>query len=395
MKRKNNLIFIAFLVCILGICFPGMATSEEATFKIGNVVPFTGYFGTYGKDFKHALELAVEHRGGKLLGKPIELIFEDSASNPKVAVQKTMKVIAAGSQFVVGAFSSSSTLAMMPILKRRKIPHLSMLSTHDDITGKHKTRYTFRTSTSQGVENKIVIEYLKSSDAKNMYIVNADYKLFHDIVSDVKNGLKGSGITIVDTSSAALGTKDFSVIIEKISQSNADTIFAELLGNDLIAFMKQAGQKGLFKNRKVVTTLLTKDLCEATLPYSVNVAMTARYNYALKTPLNEKLIKSHWKLYNEEPQAPDFYDGLTWFMNVIEATGSWDKEKWIEAFEDSSHYGVKGKMVMNASNHQATQDGFFGTYTMQTKGSKDPWGYPTTSCYWGLSKVYKGKALYQ
>jgi ABC-type branched-subunit amino acid transport system substrate-binding protein len=393
MKKVYFFVIIAVLAIAFSLTGPGMARSEPDKFQIGTVFPYTGPFGVYGPTFKQYVNLAVEHWGGKLLGKPIEVGFEDSASTPKTAVEKTIKTIAAGSQFVVGAFSSSSTLAMMPIVERRKVPHLSVLSTHDDITGKKKTRYTFRTSTPQGIENKMTAIYLrKESGAKNLYIVCADYELFREIVADVKKGLEGSGINIMDVQYVPLGTKDFSVLIEKISRTNADTIFLELLGGDLLAFLKQGGPAGLFKNRNIVSTLIRDPMCLGSFPYAISAQNTHRYNYELKVPENEKLVRASWKLWNESPQGPDYYDGITWFMKVIESTGSWDKEKWIDAFEKSSYNGTKGEMVMRPCSHQAAQDGYFGVY--KEGEGKDPWGYPEGKCYFQVKKIYKADELY-
>ena len=87
MKKLILTAMLLILTVSLSLTLSGKAFCEPDTFKIGNIWPFTGPFGIYGEDGKRSIELAVEHYGGKVLGKPIELLWEDSQSNPKEAIQ--------------------------------------------------------------------------------------------------------------------------------------------------------------------------------------------------------------------------------------------------------------------------------------------------------------------
>jgi branched-chain amino acid transport system substrate-binding protein len=236
---------------------------------------------------KRNIELAVEDYGGKVLGKPIELMFLDSQSNPKTAVQQTVKGIAEGAQFITGAFSSSCTLAMMPIAAQQKIPHISFLSTHDDITGKQKTRYTFRTSTAQSAENKMTVKYLKDVGAKSVYAVGADYGVIRLNVDLILKDLESAGIKTYNSSSP-MGTQDFSVIIEKVEKSDADTVLLMTLGRDLITLIKQLGQKGLTSSLRMASTLVVQDISDAWYPYSFGIVNTARYDPDFANDINKK-----------------------------------------------------------------------------------------------------------
>ena len=394
MKKLFVLALVLTLAVAVNLTGSGKAfCAEPDTFKIGNIWPFTGPFGIYGEDGKRSIELAVEHYGGKVLGKPIELLWEDSQSNPKEAIQKTIKVIASGAQFITGDFSSSATLAMMPICAQRKIPHISFLSTHDDITGKAKTRYTFRTSTPQAVENKIISKYLKDSGSKSVYSVGADYGVVRDNVLEIEKDLNAAKIK-TDHSFAPMGTNDFSVIIEKIKNSDADTLLLMTLGRDMVALLKQIGQSGLTKRVKLASTLVVSELCAMAYPYAIGLVNSSRWNFDLDNPMNRKYMTATVKKYGPENlMSPDFYDGILWFLSVIDSTKSWDKEKWIDAMEKSRFMSTKGLRVMRASDHQALQDAFIGEY-FPGEGKTSPFGLPYPKCGFKVIKTFPAKELY-
>lgn len=59
--------------------------------------------------------------------------------------------------------------------------------------------------------------------------------------------------------------------------------------------------------------------------------------------------------------AGEAYDGMSWWLDTVESTGSWDKEKWVDAFAGSTRENsLEGKKVMRACDHQALQVGLWG-----------------------------------
>lgn len=150
--------------------------ADPDTFKIGGVVSLSGTYGIFGEDMRKGVTIAIEQRGGKVLGKPIQVTWEDDETKPQPAVQKTTRLISDGSQMIFGAVSSASTLAIMNIAKQRKIPHLVTMSADDKITVPGGSRYTFRTSNTLGMEQRMALAYSKEQKLKRIYGVTADYQ---------------------------------------------------------------------------------------------------------------------------------------------------------------------------------------------------------------------------
>ncbi len=86
------------------------AHSEKV--KIGFVTTLTVGPAVIGRDMKDAVELAVEHIGGKMGGKDVEVIFEDDGFKPEIGKQKTEKLVASDkAHFVAGYIWSNVLLA--------------------------------------------------------------------------------------------------------------------------------------------------------------------------------------------------------------------------------------------------------------------------------------------
>src|SRR6516225_3100218 len=86
--------------------------SAGDTIKIGFVSTFSGPTAVIGNDMRNSFELALDHLGRKMAGKPVEVIYEDDQQKPEVGVQKSQKLIESDKvDFVAGFIWSNVLLA--------------------------------------------------------------------------------------------------------------------------------------------------------------------------------------------------------------------------------------------------------------------------------------------
>jgi ABC-type branched-subunit amino acid transport system substrate-binding protein len=352
----------AAVVALLGIA--NAYAADPDTFHIGGVVSLSGTYGMFGDDMRKGVEIAIEQRGGKVLGKPIKVTWEDDETKPQPAVQKTTRLIADGAQMIFGAVSSSSTLAIMNIAKQRKIPHLVTISADDKITVPGGSRYTFRTSNTLGMEQRMALNYSKDQKLKRVYGVVADYQATRDSWEWYRKEAEKAGIQIVGADFPPMGNRDFSSIVDKVSKSDADSVALFLTGSDAVTLVKQAGQVNLTKAKKIFGPVIADETMAAAVgPASIGVNSGVRYHYTIDQPSNKKFVEAYRKKYNEFPTmaAGEAYDGMAWWLDVVEKTGTWDKEKWVDAMANSVRdNSVEGRKEMRACDHQALQDGLWG-----------------------------------
>jgi branched-chain amino acid transport system substrate-binding protein len=362
--RQRRTMKVALGLAAAFLFSPSAHSADPDAFKIGGVVSLSGTYGVFGDDMRKGVELAIEQRGGKVLGKPIQVTWEDDETKPQPAVQKTTRLISDGAQMIFGAVSSSSTIAIMNIVKQRKIPHLVTMSADDKITPPGGSRYTFRTSNNLGMEQRMALGYTKDQKLKRIYGVTADYQATRDSWEWYRKEAEKAGIEIVGADFPPFGNRDYSSIVDKIARSNADGVALFLTGSDSITLVKQAGQVNLEKNRKIFGPVIADETMAAAVgPSSIGVNSGVRYHFSVDNPANKKFVEAFRMKYNEFPSsaAGEAYDGMAWWLDVVEKTGSWDKEKWVDAFAKSvRNNSLEGVKEMRACDHQASQDGLWG-----------------------------------
>lgn len=341
-----------------------LAADEPSEFHIAGVLAFSGAYGIIGKDMRQGVELAIADRGGKVLGKPIRVSWEDDETKPQPAVQKATRLLAGGAQMMFGAVGSASTLALQGLADQRKIPLLVTISADDKITRPNGSRYTFRTSNTLGMEIRMCVEFAKVKGLKKIYGVTADYQATRDGWELFVAEAKKEGIEIVGNDYAPLGNRDYSVIVDKMAKSDADGIAVMVTGNDAVTFLKQSGQVGLNKTKVQFGPVLQDEtLAAAVGPAAVGVYSGVRYHFTVDNPANKKFVEAYRAKYNEWPSsfAGEAYDGISWWLDVVESAKSWDRETWVDAFAKSTRENsLEGKKVMRACDHQAAQVGLWG-----------------------------------
>jgi ABC-type branched-subunit amino acid transport system substrate-binding protein len=380
----------AGLITVLAYAGAAHAADPE-TFKIGGVVSLSGTYGIFGEDMRKGVDLAIAERGGKVLGKPIQVTWEDDETKPQPAVQKTTRLIADGAQMIFGAVSSASSIAIMNIAKQRKIPHLVTMSADDKLTVPGGSRYTFRTSNTLGMEQRMALAYSKEQKLKRVYGVTADYQATRDSWEWYRAEAVKAGIEIVGADFAPLGNRDYSSIVDKIARSNADGVALFMTGSDAVTMVKQAGQVHLGKTKKIFGPVIADETMATGIgATSVGVNSGVRYHFTTDNAANKKFVEAYRKKYNEYPSgaAGEAFDGMSWWLDVVEKTGSWDKEKWVDAFATSvRENSVEGRKEMKACDHQARQDGLWG----EVVAGKPP--YPAYMMK--IAKVYPPKDLFE
>lgn len=354
---RQLLAAIIALTCLL-------ANAQETEFRIGAVDTLSGPYGVLGESMKKAAELAAEMRGNRVLGVPIRFTWEDDETKPQVAVQKATRLISEKSHILFAPVASGSTLAVMKVAERAKTPLLVTLSASDDITGKEKNPYTFRTANNLEMEVRMMERFVVSNGIKRIFTITADAGANRDAQKNLKARLEAHGVTTVGEEWPALGTRDFSVVVNKVLQSNADAVALILSGNDLITLLKQGDQVKLQEKKKLFgTTTMDETLARAIGPGSIGIYSTMRYHFSIDNPANKAFVAAYRAKYKEFPDqyAGQAFDGMSWFLDVIDATKSWDKEAWVAAFRKSVRpNSVEGTKRMRACDNQAEQPGFFG-----------------------------------
>src|SRR5262249_37479795 len=204
----------------------GAALAQEPI-KIGVTQPLTGAFaasGNYVTEGAKIAEAAI-NAGGGVLGRKIQLVIEDNKSNPTEAVSTAEKLIAKDKvPVMMGAWSSTLTLAVMPKLMEYKVPMLVETSSSGKITTSGNP-YIFRISPTSEMEAKAFTGYVKTLGIKkaDFLATNNDFGL--GASKEFSEMLKANGVQVGVIETMDPKATDFSAQLAKIKASAGDTLF--------------------------------------------------------------------------------------------------------------------------------------------------------------------------
>ena len=227
--------------------------------KIGAVLPFSGGVELYGGQAKLGIDLAVKeiNAGGGILGRPVEVIYEDDKTNPEAALGATRKLIERdGVLAIVGPITSRNLIAIAPTVESLKTPLLYATN----YEGGQCSRYIFSFSTVPNQELAQLLPYMNRTFGKTYFMLGADRAWPHSMFEAAEPMIRKLGGRVVGKEFTEGKETDFGPLIARIAATKAKVLLFALKGDGL-DFIRQADDRGLLKN----TTIAFLGLSEADL----------------------------------------------------------------------------------------------------------------------------------
>jgi urea transport system substrate-binding protein len=367
MTRRLASLRLALLACLIElVCIANAANAEQAApIRIGAILPFSGGVELYGKQAKLGLDLAAQeiNTAGGILGRPIELIYEDDKTDPTAALEATQKLIERdGVLALVGPITSRNLIAIAPAVARLKTPLLYATNYEGGQCG----RYVFSFSTVPNQELAPLLPYMNRSFGNTYFQLGADRAWPHAMFEVAEPMIKRLGGRPVGTEYTKGTETDFAPLIARIAATKPKVLLFALKGDGL-NFIPQADDRGLFKS----TTVAFLGLSETDLgifrgkgqnmfvvvPFVATSGIPAVKAFVakIKAEAGAGAVVSNY--------AMTHYNALTAMKAAIEKAGKVDKEAMIDALEGLTIRSPTGPLTMG-KNHHATMNLFLA----RTKG---------------------------
>ncbi|WP_332774739.1 ABC transporter substrate-binding protein [Polaromonas sp.] len=246
----------ACLVACMG--FAAQAQVSDDVVKIGVLNDLSGvYSDLSGQGSVVAARLAIEEMGGKVLGKPVELVFADHQNKPDVAANLARGWFDQSKVDMVTDFPTSSTaLAVMEIARQKNRVSMPSSGLATAILGEKCSPLNAQWTTNTYALAAGTARALVKEGKKSWYFITADYTFGHSLEKDATEVIKANGGSIVGNSRHPFPGNDFSSFLLKAQASKADVIALANAGNDTINAIKQANEYGITR-KQVVAPLLT------------------------------------------------------------------------------------------------------------------------------------------
>src|ERR1700746_3277090 len=168
----------------------------ETPVRIGMVDPLTGVYAAIAQGEVVGAKFAVDviNKKGGILGRPIELLIEDSANDVGTGVQKTRKLIDRDQvSFIIGDVNSGIAIAMTQVTSEKKVLHIVSGGHTDPITGTRCSWNVFRVCNSTTMDSAAIANTLIEKFGKKWYFLTPDYAYRHSVQAGLEKTLKAAG----------------------------------------------------------------------------------------------------------------------------------------------------------------------------------------------------------
>lgn len=210
-----------------GLMLAACGGEQKDVVKFGVAGPNTGSNAAFGAQLKNGADQAVAdfNESGGILGKKISLSYGDDAGDPKQGVSVANKFAAEGVKFVVGHFNSSVTMPASQVYQENGILEITPASTNPMVTDRGMWNI-FRACGRDDQQGTVAGEYiLKNFQGKNVAIVHDKKAYGQGLANETKKKINAGGINEVLYEGVNAGEKDYSALVSKIKQANADLVY--------------------------------------------------------------------------------------------------------------------------------------------------------------------------
>jgi len=241
----------------------------QQSVKIGFVSTFSGPTAVIGNDMRNSFELALDHLGRKMAGKPVEVIYEDDQQKPEVGVQKTQKLVESDKvDFVIGYIWSNVLLASLKPVVDSQTFLISANAGPSQVAGEQCSPFFFSTSWQNDQTPQAMGTYMTQKGVKTAFLIGPNYAAGKDMLTGVRTTFKGQ--VIAEELTKWPDQLDFSTELSKVRAARPEAVFVFYPGAAGVQFLTQYAQSGL-KGQIPLYTAFTIDAI--TLPLQKDLAL--------------------------------------------------------------------------------------------------------------------------
>ena len=350
------------LTSVFCMAIAGSALAAEPI-KIGVVTPLSGTYAGIGQQVRWGLELATKevNAAGGVMGRPIELIFEDEEANPSVAVQKAEKLFQVGKvDFLTGTVNSASTLAVGQLAERAGKLIATTVSFADSITGDKCSPNVFRVNARAGQQSAALAAWLAKEKPKaQVFYLGPDYEMGRSTVAAFRANVDRVGGTSLGEVFAPLGNKDYTQYFGQIRAARPQVLYTSVAGNDTVRLLTQMQEFGLLNNLTILgaSGTVTSQNVGAIGNAAEGFVTGVGYSAEIPTPENKKFVDAFRAANKADPDlyGANFYGLIYAYKAAVEKAKSTDTDKVREALRGLKWKTPQGEKTIRPGDNQAVQ----------------------------------------
>jgi len=351
------------MVCGVGMAalMTGAAQANDGVVKIGVLNDQSGLYADLGgQGSVLAARMAAEKFGGKINGRPIEIIFADHQNKPDVGTQLARQWFDRDKvDAIVDVPTSSVALAINEVARAANRVFIGSGPAASDLTGEkcspNTVHWTYDTWALANGTGKAVVQ----AGGDSWYFLTADYAFGHALERDTAAVVTANGGKILGNVRHPLATTDFSSFLLQAQGSKAKIIGLANAGGDTVNSIKQAAEFGIASTGQKLAGLLVflSDVHSLGLATARGLQLTEAFYWDRddgSRAFSKDFSARHKGAQPTMVQA-GVYAGVLHYLKALEALGAETND---------------GKAVVDKMKAMPTDDPLFGKGVIRADGRK-------------------------
>jgi ABC-type branched-subunit amino acid transport system substrate-binding protein len=316
--------------------------------KVGIATDLTGAISWGGIPNSQVAKMTIDqiNNGGGLLGRPLQMILEDTATNEQLAVTKVRKLV---TQDRVDVVFGGITSSMRNAIKDTIVSRGRTLYIYPQLyEGKECTPYLFCTGPTPAQQCDTFIPWLIKNGGKKFYLPSADYVWPHTLNAYARVVIEKNGGEVIGEEYFPVDHNNYSATVNKIMSSGVNVVFNTTIPPGVAAFFKQLNEAGFQKRGgRLACVFYDENALGITPAHEIEgLASCLDYFKAVDDPFGNQLQAEYGKLFGDKNP----------FTAGSGATGMYRGIKlWEAAVKEAK--SVKRGPVAAALDHAKISDG--------------------------------------
>lgn len=369
MVKISKLAVAALLSTVLG---SSAAMAAEDTIKIGVLHSLSGTMAISETSLKDTLLMLVDEQNkkGGVLGKKIEAVVVDPASNWPLFAEKARELIQKDKVAAIfGCWTSVSRKSVLPVVEELN----GILFYPVQYEGEESSKNVFYTGAAPNQQAIPAVDYLLKQGVKRWALVGTDYVYPRTANKVLEAYLKSKGFTDKDImiSYTPFGHSDWQSIVSEIKKfggaGEKTAVISTINGDANVPFYKELANQGVSAKDIPVIAFSVGEEELAGIDTKPLVGHLATWNYfeSVDSELNDEFIEKWHKFVKDEKRVTNdpmeaTFIGFNMWVKAVEKAGTTDYSAVQDALIGVSVPNLSGGIATMMPNHHITKPVLIG-----------------------------------
>jgi len=331
------------------------STSDGDTIKVGILHSLSGTMAISETSVRDAELLAIKeiNANGGVLGKQIEVVVEDGASDNAIFAEKAEKLLLSDNVATVfGCWTSASRKAVLPVFESNN----GLLWYPVQYEGQESSPNIFYTGAAPNQQIVPAVEYLAENYGKKVFLVGSDYVFPRTANAIIKKQAEALGLEVVGEEYTPMGHTDYTTTVNKIKQADPDFVINTLNGDSNVAFFKELADAGISSDDIMTCSMSVaeEEISGIGASYLEGHMVSWNYYQTTDTPENETFVAAYKAEYGEGRVTDDpieaGYIAVYLWAAAVEKAGTTDIDAVKTAAKGITFQAPEGLVTIDGDN---------------------------------------------